>query len=137
MHKEDNANPPSRYPDPGNRTPADSHIIEAWITNIASQAERDRRGPRLELCFSKDNWDLFPAHKTFFTMFVGGSRYRMSIGKRDGVAHLYVHTNCYDSDMKEVKVTKVLQSAGLQAGDRPRVKVLGRYEFEVVTCNKS
>lgn len=110
-----------------------SQMIEAWITNVADQAQRQRTGPRFELCFSKDHWDLFPGHKDFFTMFVDGNKYRMSIGKRERVAHLYVHTWCYDRKGVKEKITQVLQSAGLKVGDHLSVKVWPGYQFELIT----
>ncbi len=106
--------------------------IEAKITNIATHADRKRSGPRLELCFSWEYEDLFPDHKESFTMLVGGTNYRMTIGKPARSPHMYVHTWCHDTGENAKKITELLQSVGLGEGDRPRIRVLGRYQFELI-----
>lgn len=108
-----------------------SRSIQAWITNIASHAERARTGDRFELCISKDHANLFPAHKGWFELVVSNTTYRVQIGNRDGVRHLYLLTKCIGPGNVETKITRLLQSVGLRVGDRPLLLMRGPDHFEL------
>lgn len=116
----------------GQPVPTGETIISAWITNIASHSDRARSGDRLELCIGKENAHLFPNHEEHFDLIVAGVSWRVPIGKRDGVRHLYALTKCIDPDQRTTKITELLRSVGLSPGDRPKLKHVGQYRFELL-----
>lgn len=116
---------------------APSRVIETWITNIASHAERARSGDRYELCIPKAHLELFPEHKGWMELAVSGTRYRVQLGRRDGVKHLYLLTRCVAPDQRETSITALLRSVGLGSGDRPRLLVRAARRFELRTSTGS
>lgn len=107
-------------------------LIQSWITNIASHAERARSGDRFELCIGKTHAVFFPEHKQEFVLVVQGAPWRVRIGKRHGVQHLYVLTECTAPDRAPTKITALLRSAGLRPGDRPMLRHAGPHRFELI-----
>lgn len=113
------------------RSPSGSQIV-AKVTNIASHAERARSGDRLELCVAKEHAHLFPPDAGLVELTVRGVTWKIQIGNREGVGHIYFRTKCIGPDQSEEKVTEVLQGAGLRPGDRPILRVLGARRFELL-----
>ena len=107
-------------------------VIHTWITNIASHAERAKTGDRFELCIGKEHAALFPAHGGRVELIVAGVPWRVQIGNRAGVRHLYAWTNCTSPDQARTKVTHLLKSVGLEARDEPTLHHVGRHRFELL-----
>lgn len=113
------------------RSPAVGEIA-AKITNIASHAERARSGDRLELCVAKQHARWFPPDAGWVELTVRGVTWRVQIGNREGVSHIYFRTTCIAPDQSERKMTELLQGAGLRAGDKPILRVLGARRFDLL-----